>query len=90
MEKEQLKKGRVEIIGEDKVTILNLDGLCRDTLAITPQEAIHIRDEIGFGQEVFYSLEGSKLARIELEGAVPELKDLYQTLPKEIECVPSP
>ncbi len=90
MEKEQLKKGRVEIIGEDQVTILNLDGLCRDTLAITPQEAIHILDEIGFGQEVFYSVQGGKLVRIELEGAAPELQDLYQTSLKEIECVPSP
>ncbi len=77
MEKEQLKKGRVEIIGEDMVTILNLDGLCRDTLAITPREAIHIRDEIGFGQEVFYSVQGSKLVRIKLEGVAPVLQDLY-------------
>ena len=90
MEKEQLKKGRVEIIGEDKVTILNLDGLCRDTLAITPQEALDIRDEIGFGQEVYYSVQWRKLVRIELEGAVPELQDLYQTSPKEIGCVSSP
>jgi len=90
MEKEQLKKGRVEIIGEDKVTILNLDGLCRDTLAITPQEALDIRDEIGFGQEVYYSVQGRKLVRIEVEGAVPELQDLYQTSPKEIGCVSFP
>ena len=90
MEKEQLKKGRVEIIGEDKVTILNLDGLCRDTLAITPQEALDIRDEIGFGQEVYYSVQWRKLVRIELEGAVPELQDLYQTSPKEIGCVSFP
>jgi hypothetical protein len=90
MEKEQLKKGRVEIIGEDKVTILNLDGLCRDTLAITPEEAIYIRDEIGFGEEVLYSVKGSKLLRIELERAVPELQDLYQTSLKEIGCVTSP
>lgn len=90
MEKDQLKKGRVEIIGDDKVTILNLDGFCRDTLAITPEEAIYIRDEIGFGEEVLYSIQGGKLVRIELERAVPELQDLYQSLPKEIGCMTSP
>lgn len=87
MEKSQLKKGRIEIIGEDKVTILNLDGLCRDTLAITPGEALRIKDEIGFGGEVFYFVKGGKLVQLELGRAVPELQDLYQELPKEVGCV---
>lgn len=89
MEKSQLKKGRIEIIGEDKVTILNFDGLCRDTLAITPEEALRIRDEIGFGEEVLYFVKDGKLVQIELEGAVPELEGLYQELPKELGCVRS-
>ncbi len=86
MEKSQLKKGRIEIIGEDKVTILNLDGLCRDTLAIIPEEALRIKDEIGFGEEVLYFVKGGKLVQIELEGAFPELQQLYEALPKEIGC----
>ncbi len=86
MEKSQLKKGRIEIIGEDKVTILNLDGLCRDTLAITPEEALRIRDEIGFGEEVLYFVKGGKLVQLELERAVPELQQMYEVLPKEIGC----
>ena len=86
MEKSQLKKGRIEIIGEDKVTVLNLDGLCRETLAIIPEEALRIKDEIGFGEEVLYSVKGGKLIHIEPERAVPELRDLYEELPKEIRC----
>ncbi len=86
MEKLQLKKGRIEIIGEDKVTILNLDGLCRDTLAIIPEEALRIRDEIGFGEEVLYSVKDGKLIQIELEKAAPELQELYEQFPKEIIC----
>ncbi len=89
MEKSQLKKGRIEIIGEDKVTILNFDGLCRDTLAVTPEEALRIRDEIGFGEEVLYFVRGGKLVQIELERAVPELGGLYQASPKERGCVMS-
>ena len=81
-----LKKGRIEIIGEDKVTILNLDGLCRDTLAISPGEALRIKDEIGFGEEVLYSVKGGKLVQIEPERAVPELRQLHKELPKEIGC----
>ncbi len=86
MEKSQLKKGRIEIIGGDKVTILNLGGLCRDTLAIIPEEAIRIKNEIGFGEEVLYSVKGGKLIYIEPESAVPELRELYEGLPKEIRC----
>jgi len=86
MEKSQLKKGRIEIIGEDKVTILNLDGLCRDTLGIIPEEALRIKNEIGFGEEVLYSVKGGKLIHIEPETAATELRDLYEELPKEIGC----
>jgi hypothetical protein len=86
MEKSKLKKGRIEIIGEDKVTILNLDGICRDTLAIIPEEALRIKDEIGFGEEVLYSVKGGKLIHLEPERAIPELRSLYEELPKEIGC----
>jgi len=87
MEKLQIKRGMVEIVGDHKITILNLDGFCRDTLAITPGEAIHITDKIGLGEEVLYSVKGGRLIQVGAERAVPELHDLYEQLPKEIECV---
>ncbi len=87
MGKFQTKKGRIEIIGEDKVTILNLDGYCRDTLAITPGEAVYIRGKIGFGEEVFYSVKDGKLIQVGLDKAVPELRYLYEEFPKEMECL---
>jgi len=87
MEKSRLKKGRIEMVGEDKITILNEDGLCRDILAITPGEALFIRDKFGFGAEVLYFVEGDKLIQIELERSAPDLQKLYGILPKEIECV---
>ena len=89
MEKLKIKKGRIEIVGEDRVTILNLDGFCRDTLAITPGEAIYITDKIGLGEEVLYSLKDGRLIQVGVESAVPELHDQYESLPKEIECVAS-
>jgi hypothetical protein len=89
MEKLQIKKGRIEIVGEDKVPILNLDGFCRDTLAITPGEAIYIKDEIGLGEEVLYSVKDGRLIQVGVESSVPELRDQYEALPKEIECVAS-
>ncbi len=49
MEKIQLKMGRIKAIGEDRITILNLDGLCWDTLPVTPGEATYIRDYAAFG-----------------------------------------
>lgn len=87
MEKSRLKKGRIEIIGEDKITILNQDGLCRDTLAVTPGEALFIKDKFDFGAEVLYLVKGDKLIQIEMERSVPDLQKLYGMLPKEIECV---
>ncbi len=87
MEKLQIKRGMIEIVGGDKITILNLDGFCRDTLAITPGEAIHIRDKIGLGEEVLYSVKGGRLIQVGVESAVPELHDQYEALPREIECV---
>lgn len=86
MKKSRLKKGRIEIIGEDKVTILNLDGQCRDILVIPPGEAKYIRDEIGVGEEVLYFIKGNKLVDLELERGVPELQELYEILPKKIAC----
>jgi hypothetical protein len=88
-DKSRLKKGRIEIIGDDKITILNRDGLCRDTLAVTPGEALSIRENIGFEAEVLYFVDGDKLVRIELEKSAPDLQKLYGMLPKEIECVPA-
>ncbi len=89
MKRVELKKGKIEIIGDDKVTILNFDGPCHDTLAITPEDAIYIKDEIGFGEEVMYFAEGDRLVHIDLERNAPELRDLYQALPKKTECVVS-
>ena len=87
MAKSQLKRGRIEIIGEDTITILNLDGPCRDTLRVTPEEAIRIRDEIGFGEEVLYFSDGARLVQVDTEREAPELRDLYRALPKTIQCV---
>ena len=89
MEKVQIKRGRIEIVGEDRVTILNLDGFCRDTFAITLAEAIYIKDEIGFGEEVLYSVKDGRLIQVGVERTVPELHDPYEASPKEIECVAS-
>jgi len=68
------------------MTILNLDGRCRDILFIPLGEEKYIRDEIGVGEVVLYFTEGNKLIHIEPERAIPELQDLYRVLPKEIEC----
>ena len=86
MEKLQTKRGRIETIGEDRITILNLDGFCRDTLHLTPGEAIYIQNKIGFDKEVLYSAKGGKLIHIWIDEAVPELRGLYEAFPKEIEC----
>ena len=56
METLQTKRGRIETIGEDRITILNLDGLCQDTLHITPGKAVYIKNKIGFEKEVLYSV----------------------------------
>jgi hypothetical protein len=86
MRKSRLKRGRIEIIEEEKMMIQNLDGQCRDTLLIPLGEAQFIRDEIGVGEEVLYFTQGNKLIHIEPERAIPELQELYRVLPKEIEC----
>ncbi len=86
MEKIQLKMGRIEAIGEDRITILNLDGLCWDTLPVTPGEAIYIRDKFGFGGVVLYSVRDGRLIQVGIERSVPELRKLYEILPKETDC----
>ena len=86
MRKSRLKRGRIEIIEEEKMTILNLDGQCRDTLLIPLGEAKFIRDEIGVGEEVLYFTQGSRLIQVEPERAIPELQELYEALPKETGC----
>ena len=86
MEQLQTKRGRIETIGKDRITILNLDGFCRDTLQISPGEAIYIQNKIGFDKEVLYSAKDGKLIHLWVDKEVPELRGLYEEFPKEIEC----
>jgi hypothetical protein len=86
METLQTKRGRIETIGEDRITIRNLDGFCQDTLHITPGKAIYIENKFGFEKEVFYSVKGSELIHMWVDEAFPELRSLYDAIPKEREC----
>jgi hypothetical protein len=85
----ELKMGKIENIGNDKITILNIDGPCYDTLTIDPEEAIYIKDEISRGEEVIYFAENESLVHIDLKRNAPELQELYEALPKKTECVSS-
>jgi len=82
-----VKKGKIEFIEEERVMMLNLDGQCREMLAVSPEEASNIKDEIGLGEEVLYFTKGNKLVYIEPAEINSELMDLYEILPKEKGCV---
>jgi hypothetical protein len=86
MEQLQTKRGKIETIGEKKITILNLDGLCRDTFEVTPGEASYIRDKFGLDVEILYSVKGNRLVHMWPDEEVPELRGLYEAFPKVTEC----
>ncbi len=87
MRKQRIKKGRIEKIEEDKITLFNLDGECRDILPITPLEAQYSMDEFGLGEEVIYVVDDNRLVQMEQESAAPELEELYEIMPKDIRCL---
>ncbi len=90
MEERQLKKGKVERVDSDKITIFNHDGGCQDTLFIAREDADAIRDLIGDGSEVFYILQGEELLGIGAEEfASEDLWSVYEAMPKEKGCVTS-
>lgn len=82
-----MKKGKIEIIEEYMVRMLNLDGQCREMLAVSPEQARNIKDNIGLEEEVFYFLEGNKLVYIDLVKRNADLHDLHEILLKETECL---
>ncbi len=87
MELQKLKKGTIQKIEDDRITLLNLDGKCEDAFAIYPQFADEIRNNIGPTEPVFYVTEGDQLLGLGLEEAAPDdLKMLYDVMPKEKEC----
>jgi len=87
MKKQQTKKGKIERIEEDKITIFNVDGGCRDILPITPLEAQYSMEEFGVGEKVIYVIEDGRLVQMEQERSAPELDDLYDVMPKDVRCV---
>jgi hypothetical protein len=88
MDDQKLKKGRIDKIEEEAITIFNHDGECEDKLAIFPQDAEDIRSEIGLGQEVYYVIQGDKLLAIGLEDFVSEeARRIYEGSPRERGCV---
>jgi hypothetical protein len=88
MERASIKRGRVENVGSDQITIFSHEGRCEDTFAILPDNAEVIRGDIGIGKDVFYLIDGSELLAIGLEeSASDELRFLYENTPREAGCV---
>ncbi len=85
MEKSRLKKGVIETIREADFTVLNLDGQCREIITFSPDDAKDVKDRIG--KKILYFIEGSRLIHFELAEKESGLRNLYNMLPKEKECV---
>jgi hypothetical protein len=88
MEERQLKKGKIERVDSNKITIFNDDGGCQDAVSIGREDADAIRDLIGTGSGVFYILQGNQLLGIGAqEFATDDLWSVYEAMPKETGCV---
>ncbi len=88
MDQQILKKGTVQKIDDDMITILNDAGQCEDKLAIFRQDAEAIRGLFSPGANVFYVLAGERLLGIGLEEHAPEhIGIIYEASPKEKGCV---
>lgn len=87
MEEAKLKKGKIQKVEDDRITLFNDDGDCEDTFAIYSEFANDIRSNIEVGEKVFYVSQGDQLLGLGLEEAAPpDLQMLYEISPKEKEC----
>jgi len=87
MQIQKLKKGNVRKIEDHWITLFNNDGQCEETFAINPEFAEEIRNNIERTEPIFYVIEGNELLGIGLEEfAPPDLKMLYEVMPKDNEC----
>ncbi len=87
MEEYKIKKGTVQKIEDDRLTLLNSDGNCEDRFAIYSEFANEIKGNIHVGNNVIYVVEGENLLALGLEESAPiDLKMLYEVMPKTNEC----
>ncbi len=91
MEEYKIKKGTIQKIDDDRITLLNSDGPCEDNFVIYSQFANEIRDNIEVGNIVIYVTEGDQLLALGLEETAPlDLKMLYEVMPRTIQCSNEP
>ncbi len=87
MQVQTLRKGTIQRIEDQAITLFNLDAQCEDSFMINPQFADEIRRNIKPSEKIFYVIEGNDLLGIGLEEFAPEeLKLLYDSMPKDKEC----
>ncbi len=87
MEDYKIKKGSIQKIEDDRITLLNSDGQCEDNFVIYSQFANEIRDNTEVGNIVIYVTEGDQLLALGIEETAPlDLKMLYEVMPKNIQC----
>ncbi len=87
MENQKLKKGTIQKVEDDRITLFNVDGKCAESFPIYADFAAEMRKNIQPEEKIFYVIEGNELVGIGLESEAPEdLKTFYDMMPKEIEC----
>ncbi len=88
MEQQILKKGRLQKIDHDTITIFNTDGNCEDTLNIIAEDADAIRQVASLGDDVFYIVEGNRLLGVGAEEFAPEnIRFIYDMMEKQKGCI---
>ncbi len=87
MNNQKLKKGTIQKVEDDRITLFNLDGACAESFPIHADFAEEMRKNIQPQEKIFYVIEGDELVGIGLESEAPEdLKNFYDMMPKEMEC----
>ena len=87
MEEYRIKKGTVQKIDDEKLTLRNSDGNCEDLFTIYSEFADEIKGNINVGNDVIYVVEGENLLALGLEESAPsDLKMLYEVMPKTSSC----